>query len=228
MKSVAFIPARGGSKGLPGKNIRMLSGKPLIAWSIEQALASDRIDRVIVSTDCEDIAVIARQYGAEVPFIRPKEISGDEATTESAMMHCCTFLLSDEYTPDIFILIQPTSPIRKSGQIDSAIDYFIDNNKDSLLTVVKSHKFIWKDIANPIATYDYVNRPRRQDIEKMQQGYLETGSFYITKFEYLIKYENRLCGNIGLFETSEEESYEIDSLIDFNICEMIISKMGEK
>ncbi|PKI02291.1 cytidylyltransferase domain-containing protein [Glaciecola sp. 33A] len=222
MSVIAFLPARGGSKGVPRKNVKILAGKPLIAWSIEQALASDLIDRVIVSTDCPLIARISKEYGAEVPFLRPESISGDKATTESAMLHCCGYLEERNELPELFILVQVTSPIRSENQFDNAILYFKKNNYDSLLTVVPSHRFTWKNPGNPSASYNYMHRPRRQDIKQEDQEYLETGSFYITKTELLIEANNRLVGKVGMFETPEDESYEIDSLVDFKVCEAIL------
>lgn len=228
MSVIAFIPARGGSKGVPKKNIKLLAGKPLIAWSIEQALASNLIDRVIVSTDCKEIAEVARQYGADVPFLRPVEISNDTATTESAMLHCCEHLERNGQLPDVFVLLQATSPLRSSGQIDKAISFLVENNYDSLLTVSKSHRFTWKNPEKPTASYDYMNRPRRQDIKEEEQEYLETGSFYITKTKALMKYKNRLCGFVAMFETPEIESYEIDTHVDFVICEELIKSQSNK
>jgi CMP-N,N'-diacetyllegionaminic acid synthase len=223
LKVLAFIPARGGSKGLPGKNIKMLAGKPLIAWSIEQAKASTLIDRVIVSTDCPEIAKIAIQYGAEVPFYRPENIAGDNATTESAMLHCCEYLKERDELPDYIVLIQATSPIRSIDQFDKALVYIKNNDFDSLLSVSKSHRFTWKKQADkPVASYDYMKRPRRQDISEADQVFLETGSFYITRINRFLETKNRLCGTIGLFETPEDESYEIDTIVDFTICEEIL------
>ena len=115
---LAIIPARGGSKGLPRKNIIDLAGKPLIAWSIQSALKSHTVDRVVVSTDCSKIAQIAKNYGAEVPFLRPNSLATDTATTESAMLHTIFWLESNQhYFPDNTILLQPTSPFRTSKQI---------------------------------------------------------------------------------------------------------------
>jgi len=228
MSIVAFIPVRGGSKGLPKKNIRELAGKPLVAWSIEQALKSELIDRVIVSTDCLEIAEVAREYGAEVPFIRPPDISHDTATTESAMLHCCSYLEAHNELPDLFVLVQATSPVRSEGQFDNALLYFQKNNYDSLLAVSASHRFTWKNLSDPVSSYNYMNRPRRQDIKLEDVEYLETGSFYITKTELLIESKNRLVGKIGMFETPEDESYEIDTLIDFIICEEILKIKGKK
>ena len=222
MEAIGFIPARGGSKGVVKKNIKNIAGKPLIAWSIEQALSSELIGRVIVSTDCSEIAEISKKYGAEVPFLRPENISSDHATTEAAMLHCCEYLKSRDELPDLFVLIQATSPIRSDKQFDDAIKEFKNNDYDSLLSVSKSHRFTWKNKLFPIASYDFKNRPRRQDIKEDDQEFLETGSFYITKTSLLMDHKNRLCGKVGLFETPEDESYEIDTLIDFKICEEIL------
>ena len=224
MSVVAFIPARGGSKGVPKKNIKKLAGKPLIVWSIEQALQSKLIDRVIVSTDSEEIAKIAEAYGAEVPFMRPPDISGDTSSTESAMVHCCNFLEKEAGLPELFLLIQCTSPIRSQGIFDQAIGEFRSKTYDSLLSVSESHRFTWKNLSSPKASYDFKNRPRRQDIQPSTREYLETGSFYITRTSFLMKEKNRICGKIGLFLTSEIESFEIDSNVDFLICEELIKR----
>ena len=227
MSTVAFIPARGGSKGVPGKNIKPIYNKPLIAWSIEQALQSRLIDRVIVSTDDEGIADCSRTYGAEVPFMRPKSISDDKATTESAMLHFCDWLHDNNQVFDNLLLIQATSPVRAPGRFDDAVKIFEEEGYDSMLSVTLSHRFFWKNPRLPEASYDYLNRPRRQDIAESNNIYIETGSFYITKMDSFLKYKNRLCGKIGIYETPEEESYEIDSLIDFNVCEVILRMKEE-
>ena len=227
MKTFAIIPARGGSKGVPGKNIKTIAGKPLIAWSIEQALASSKIDRAFVSTDCEQIAGIARQSGAEVPFLRPEAISGDTASTESAVMHWLSWLQQHESLPDNILLIQGTSPIRQTGIFDRAIDFFIEGNFDSALSVCPSHRFFWKQAAEPESSYDYRNRPRRQDIPLQDRQFMETGSFYLTTSDTWVACENRLGGRIGLFETTEEEGFEIDSFSDFVVCEALLNHLLE-
>jgi N-acylneuraminate cytidylyltransferase len=225
MKYIAFIPARGGSKGILKKNIKTLCGKPLIAWSIEQALNSKLIDKVVVSTDSPEISVIAQQYGAEAPFLRPASISDDSAKTESAMIHFCNWAVERGIDFDNLILIQATSPIRSQNRFDQAIKYFEDSGCDSLLTVTRSHRFFWKNPKSPSPNYDYTSRPRRQDILPDDIQYMETGSFYISKRDGLLREENRLFGNICMYETPEEESYEIDSLVDFRICETLMQNL---
>ena len=162
---LCVIPARGGSKGIINKNIRNFAGKPLVAWSIEQALCCKLIERVIVSTDNEEIAEIARQYGAEIPFLRPKELSQDTSPTEPVLIHAVDELGKAHYQPDAVILLQPTSPIRNEGRLKEAIELFKGKKADSLVSVCEEHPFFWRNLINPIALYDYEKRLRRQDIK---------------------------------------------------------------
>ena len=141
-KTLALIPARGGSKGLPGKNIMPLAGKPVIAWSIEQALNSRCIDKVLVSTDSREIASIARKYGAEVPFLRPKALAADTSSTFDVISHAVDFLRKQGEEFDYIALVEPTSPLRANADLDRAIKSLIDHEDkaDSLVSVGKS---IW-------------------------------------------------------------------------------------
>ena len=224
--NVCLIPARGGSKGIPGKNIKEINGKPLIAWSIEQALAADGIDDVYVSTDCEQIKFVAKAYGAKVPFMRPEDISGDTATTESAVMHFIEWAEQNAIEISNLILMQATSPFRYEGQLDKAIKQFVSESADSMVTVTKTHRFIWKNTLQPQASYDVFNRPRRQDIKADDEIYFENGSFYISTLETYKKYKNRLGGKVSIFEMTPEESFEIDDLLDFSLIEFMMKKYG--
>jgi len=226
--NIALIPARGGSKSVPRKNIKIINGKPLIAWSIEHALSVNNIDEVYVSTDCDDIKRIAVKYGAKVPFMRPVEISGDMATTESAVMHFIKWAEQNSIKITKLILLQATSPFRYKGQIDKAMHQFVQQKADSMVTVTKTHRFIWENMSNPIASYDVFNRPRRQDIKAEDEIYFENGSFYITKLDVYQKYKNRLGGKIAMFEMTPEESFEIDDLFDFSLVEYMMKKYGIK
>lgn len=226
-KNVAFIPVRGGSKGLPGKNVKLICNKPLVAWSIEQALESELIDEVYVSTDCPEIAEIAESFGASIPFLRPKAISGDTATTESAMIHFCEWLGEQSIVVDNLVLLQATSPVRANGRLDQALEIFELNGYDSLLSVSETHRFFWSRDGSglPLAEYDFRDRPRRQDIKDEGRRYMETGSFYISSLEGFKAEKNRLFGRVGFCVTPENESYEIDSLTDFKICEILLKEL---
>jgi CMP-N,N'-diacetyllegionaminic acid synthase len=222
--TVALIPARGGSKGIPDKNIKEIGGKPLIAWSIEQALASSRIDRVFVSTDSQLIAEIAQDYGAEVPFLRPSYLASDTASTESVMSHFLDwFGANEERAPRRIILLQPTSPVRLPGRIDQSIEQFEAEKGDALLSVSEQRNFLWKyEDGKPKAFYDFTCRPRRQDIGDEDQFWFENGSIYISDVEQFIKNKNRLFGNIVAFPMSDAESFEIDEPIDWLLVEVLI------
>ncbi len=222
MRLLAIIPARGGSKGLPGKNIRPLAGKPLIVWSIEQAAAANGVTDIVVSTDAGDIAGIAKEAGASVPFMRPAELAGDAVATEPVMRHALLEMEREHGHYDAVMLLQPTSPFRHAGTLDRAIEQFIASGADSLLGVAESHAFFWQHGPTPTASYDYRKRPRRQDIADHDRQYRETGSIYITARDAFLEGNNRLAGKIELFEMAQEESLEIDTATDFAIVETLM------
>ena len=223
MSNLVIIPARGGSKGIPEKNMKLISGQPLIYWTIKSALQSKCVDRVIVTTDCKEIASVAKSLGADVPFIRPDKLSGDKATTESAMLHCVNWLCENEgYKPRNIILLQPTSPVRMEGSIDDAYAHFLRSQADSLVSVSEFGHFLWKNYEEPQAIYDFMNRPRRQDVSAEDIRYRENGSIYITNTELLLEDKNRLGGVICCFLMTEKEGYEIDTPLDFIVVEAIL------
>lgn len=220
MTAIAIIPARGGSKGLPRKNVRQLGDKPLIAHSILDAKESKLIDKVYVSTDDAEIAEISRNYGAEI-IHRPDDLAGDKASSESALIHAVSQIEKNGIYPELIIFLQCTSPIRTGTDIDNAITKLQKENADSLLSVSPSHRFLWEEV-NGVAksiNYDYRHRPRRQD---MNPQYVENGSIYIFKPWVLKELNNRLGGKISIFVMSEVASWEIDSTIDFEIAESLL------
>ena len=222
----AFIPARGGSKGIFGKNIKEFAGKPLIVHSIEYALNCSQIDEVVVSTDDDKIIKIARKAGARI-VNRPTELSTDSATTESAIHH---FVNKFNKKPDILVLLQPTSPYRPKGSLENAISHFTENGFDSLLSIIPTHRFFWrvKDDQTTYAEYDYLNRPHRQDLKQEDVRYMENGSLYIFTRRHFDKTGNRLGGKIGYVEWPEEYSLEIDTPLDFDILEKLFLSNSDK
>lgn len=225
MKFTALIPARAGSKGVINKNIRDINGSPLIVWSIRQALACKLITKVILSTDCPVIASIAQDAGALVPELRPGYLAEDHTSTEAVMLHAAERWLNND--PDeVIVLLQPTSPLRFADSLSQAIELFTAQQADSLLSVCESHAFFWKTPQHPEALYDYINRPRRQDIPEEQRQYRENGSIYLTKLQLLKQNKNRLGGKIAMFCMHGAESWEIDSLTDFTIVDQLMREYG--
>lgn len=221
-RSIAIIPARGGSKTLPRKNVRVLAGKPLLAHTIEQARSAELVSRVIVSTDDPEIAGVARQFGAEV-IDRPAELSTDDAASELAVLHVLDHLEQVErYEPNLIVLLQCTSPCRSTEDIDGAIRTLREREADSLLSVVPFHRFLWREANGETRSmnYDYTRRPRRQEIEPT---YAENGSIYVFKPWVLRDRHNRLGGKVALYVMDYWTQGEIDTADDFALCDWILS-----
>lgn len=227
LQYIVLIPARGGSKGIQNKNLIEIGGKPLIAWTILAAKKHFPMEAIFVSTDSNEIMSVAKSYGAQVPFQRPAEISTDIASTEDVVLHFLEWLERSRFEFDNLVLMQTTSPIRKNFSIKDAVKLFEIESADSLVTVCKSQKFIWRNLKNPQASYDIYNRPRRQDIKPCDDTYFENGSFYITKKEIYKNLKNRLGGKIVMYEMTPEESFEIDDLFDLEINRILINKQFE-
>ena len=220
----AFIPARGGSRGIPNKNIKEFADKPLIVHSIEYSLDSKHIDEVVVSTDDSKISKIAQAAGAKV-IKRPPDLATDTATTESVIEH---YLHLSKTKVDIIVLLQVTSPLRPKGSLDNALNHFQKGGYDSLLSICPTHRFFWrvKDDDTTYSEYDYLNRPLRQEIIRANMRFVENGSLYIFTSDHFVKTGNRLGGKIGYVEWSEKYSVEIDSSLDFIIAEQIFNDLN--
>jgi CMP-N,N'-diacetyllegionaminic acid synthase len=221
MTNIVIIAARGGSKGIPKKNLIKINGLPLIAWSIFQAKKCKSIDSVWVTSDDDEILSVASKYGAN-RIKRPKKISGDKASSELAWEHAVKFITLKKVKIDTIVALQPTSPIRESSDIESALNYFNKKKFDSLLSVTELEDFfVWENTKEgPLSmNYDYKKRSRRQSIEKK---FLENGSFYIFKPKNLLQYKNRLGGKIGLFALEKYKSFQIDNKSDVSLCEAIM------
>lgn len=220
---VGIILARGGSKGIPNKNILQVGGKPLIAWSIEHSLESKKINSTWVSSDSQEILDIAKKYGAKT-IKRPKEFSSDNASSESAWLHAIDMIEKEGEKIDLVVGLQPTSPIRHKSDLDQSISLLKKYDYDSILSVSKARdRFIWQlKNGEPLAiNYDFKNRKMRQNI---QETFIENGSFYLFKPSLLKKYNNRLAGNIGFFELDHFKMFQIDEEEDIRFCEMIINE----
>lgn len=221
---VAFIPARGGSKGIPGKNIREVAGKPLLVHSIEYAQAAQAIARVFVSTDDQAIARISRQAGAEV-IPRPAELAGDTATTESAVAHGLEWMKAHGTEPDVVVLLQATSPFRPQGSLEKILAHFEQGGFDSLLTLSPTHRFFWRvDGETARAEYDFLNRPRRQDMKPEEVRYVENGSLYVFTADHFKRAGNRLGGRIGYYVFPEIYAPEIDNEHDLQYIEQLMKQ----
>lgn len=226
MSILAVIPVRGGSKGIPRKNLREIAGKPLVAWTIEQALAVGPEVQVLVSTDDDEIASAARNFGAQVPFIRPAELAADTAATEPTVEHALAWWRENRGEPDGVMLLQATSPIRLPGTVARAVAEFRESGADSIVGVVPQTPFLWwmgHDGRPPHADYDVAHRQRRQEIPPERMRYRETGSLYVTKPSIYDVFHNRLGGRIELFIMAEAEGVDIDTELDLAYAAAILN-----
>ena len=227
MKAVAFIFARGGSKGLPGKNIRPLNGKPLIAWSIQHALAVKRIDRVIVSTDSEEIAELARQYGAEVPFMRPAELAGDNSPEWLAWRHALNYLNeSIGLLPEVMVSVPTTAPLRLPIDIENCLDEYEKGYADIVITVTDAHRSPYFNMVkiNADDSVGLVNPPqttiaRRQDVPVV---YDMATVCYVANPEFVMTHNSTFEGRVKAIHVPTERAIDIDTLLDFQIAECLL------
>jgi len=224
---LAIIPARGGSKGLPGKNIKPLCGKPLIAWSIEAGLASQYIDEIMVTTDSEEIAAVAREFGAAIPFIRPAELASDTATTFEAVKHVIDHYATEKRKYfDYIVLLEPTSPLRDKSDLDQMIEKIasMDSDYDAIVSLgeVHEHPSIMKKISgNQIEPYvqELAMATRRQDNDT---AYFPYGVGYIVKTKTLLEEKTFYPGRTTHHLIKRYQCYEIDDVYDFLAVENIM------
>ena len=233
MTSVAFIFARGGSKGLPKKNIRLLAGKPLIAWSIEHALAVRRIERVIVSTDSPEIASIALEFGAEVPFIRPMELAQDDTPEWLAWRHALNYLKETEgFLPKVMVSVPATAPLRLPIDINNCLDVYEKGDVDVVVSVTEAHRSPYFNMIkkNLDGTVGLVISPvslvtRRQDAPTV---YDMATVAYVIKPEFVMGHESIFEGRVGMVEVPKERAIDIDTLMDFEMAEFYLSQQGNE
>ena len=227
-KVLAIIPARKGSKRLPNKNILPLDGKPLISWTIEASIRSNYIDDTIVSTDSDEIIAVAQSYGVMTPFIRPEHLSTDTATTSDVILHALEYVINNNSVYDIVIILQPTSPLRDSVDIDKALEMLVDLKGDGVISVCScEHNPLWSNILPDDGNLnDFIKSEikgkRGQDLPHY---YRFNGAIYT----YLI---SKFIDNKGVFYSKKTYAYimeqcnsvDIDTQLDFVIANALLSE----
>ncbi|OHB19958.1 MAG: hypothetical protein A2666_02295 [Parcubacteria group bacterium RIFCSPHIGHO2_01_FULL_47_10b] len=210
-KIVAIVIARGGSKSIPRKNVLPLHGKPLVAWPIDLAKSVERIDRVIMTTDDDEIMEIARKHGAEVPFKRPAELADDETPTLPVLQHCIRYLVDKEgYKPDIVLLLYPTAPFLKKERVLEAIELFRKTDCNSVISVVKDWGRFWKQDERGV--YTVLHPAQRVNRQYYLPLYREDGAVYFSRYDVLMS-QNKLVddANIQFLIMDEGENVDIDN-----------------
>lgn len=228
-KILAIIPARSGSKGLKDKNIKILNGKPLIAYTIEAAIKSSIFADIIVSTDSEEYARISKEYGAIVPFLREEALSNDKASTVDVIMDVFTKmkLFGKEY--DSFVLLQPTSPLRTERNIIEAYNLFVRKNANSVVSVceVDHNPLLSNTLEADLSLDNFIkkeNNIRRQDLGKY---FRLNGAIYIAKVDYYLKYKNFYEKDSYAYIMDKRNSVDIDDEIDFKLAEILTKEREE-
>jgi CMP-N,N'-diacetyllegionaminic acid synthase len=227
-KIISIIPARGGSKGLPGKNIKPLLNKPLIGWTIEQARTSKYIDEIFVTTDSHEIADIAKQFGIDVPFLRPKELASDTSSSMDVVEHVIKYYETNNKFFDYIILLEPTSPLRKKNDIDSAIEIVIENQEaDGIVSVGEvhlEHPMIIKKINNSNRLEPYIfDTQKIYQRQQADKAYFPYGVIYMIKTSIFNVKKAFYTDNIIPYFIERWQNYEIDDQIDFEVIQNLIN-----
>lgn len=223
---LCVIPARGGSKGLPGKNIKNLAGKPLIAYSIEQAGRSRYTDRVIVSTDSSEIAAVARSFGADVPFLRPADLARDESSTIDVLLHAIEWLSRKERRRfDILLLLHATTPLRSVDDIERCIELLVDTRADNVFSVTEAHRNPYFNMVEVTGagTVALIKEGRFLTRQSAPSVYDMNSSIYAWWTEVLQREQGLFLQGTKIYEMPKERSIDIDDLLDFRIAEMLLT-----
>ena len=227
-KILAIIPARGGSKGVPRKNIKSLCGKPLICYSIKAGLESKYIDRVVVSTEDKEIAAVARKYNAEV-IDRPKELAKDNSPAFLTYKHVLENLKEKgKYFPDIVTILQPTSPLRKTEDVDESIEIFVNNSCDSVISVTEDNEMYWgfrieEKQLNPIFDKKYLSMNRK----KLPKLYRLNGAVFVSTPQKMLENKGFHGEKVIPYVMPPERSIDIDTVIDFKTSENLMKERGK-
>jgi N-acylneuraminate cytidylyltransferase/CMP-N,N'-diacetyllegionaminic acid synthase len=229
-KILGIIPARAGSKGLPGKNIKMLVDKPLIAWTAEQALSSNYIDNIVVSTDSRDIAEVAKNYGCEVPFLRPSELATDKSNMMDVVLHAIDRLEKDDSFFDAVMLLQPTAPLRTAQDIDNAIRLFSEKEAEAVVSVceVEHHPYWSNTLPLDGCMKDFLIPEARKNRQELPTFYRLNGSIYLARTDYFKLNRTFIGDNAYAYIMPPERSVDIDTELDFKLAELLIRQVGSK
>ena len=217
---LGIIPARGGSKGVKQKNVRQLAGRPLIAHTVEAATEATHLDRTIVTTDDTEIRHVAREYGAEAPFLRPPELATDDAAMEPVVEQAISYLENEEeYTCSGVVLLQPTSPHRNANDIDRAIERHRTSAATTVISVFEDHSYRWRPQGDGAEQLNHTgDASRRQD---KTAEYVENGAIYIVDTEHFRAHGDFRSGTVELFEMPERRSIDVDTEFDFWLAEQL-------
>jgi len=224
MKIVAIIPARGGSRGIPNKNIQLLGQKPLLAYAIEAAFGADVADEIFVSTDSEKIAAVARDFGARI-IIRPEEISDDTASTESVLIHALEVIEKEEASsPDFILTLAPTSPLRSAKTIGDFVSHYLSlaDQYDAMVSLTEDRGDYWIKDGKSKFRRLFPQAPRRR--QERNPLYLENSAIYITKTQALLKTKSILGERCTGFIIDDLEAVDINKPIDLEWAEFILKK----
>lgn len=230
MKVLAVIPARSGSRGLPDKNIKLLNGKPLMAYSIEAALQCGLCDRVHVSTDSEEYAEIGRRYGADVPFLRSAEMSSDTAGSWDVVLEVLQRYEQQGESFDAVILLQPTSPLRRVEDIQGAFKDFVEKDADSVVSMCEmDHSPLWSNVLPENLSLENFTRPEaNRPRQQLPTYYRPNGAIYIVKVDYLRKSTDLSRSGGYAYIMDKHLSPDIDTQFDFDFVEFLLKKKEEE
>jgi len=222
---LAIIPARGGSKGVPRKNLRSLAGKPLIAWTIEESAKSAYIDRTILSSDDEEIIAIARQWNCEVPFVRPAKLAEDQVPGEEPVLHAIA-AINEKY--DYVVLLQPTSPLRLAEDIDACIEKCFSQNAPACVTVTIPDKspYWMYFMDNEGKLYPVIEEKNVASLrQQLKSVYLLNGAVYVAKIDWFLKNKKFVSDGTVAYLMPKSRSMDIDTEWDLKICQILLSEI---
>lgn len=222
-KFVAIIPARSGSKGLKDKNIKDLNGKPLIAYTIEAAKNSGVFDDIIVSTDSEQYAMISKQYGATVPFLRPEQLATDQATSSDVIIYTLQELEKRGSKYDYFMLLQPTSPLRSADDIKKATELLLEKKADSIVSVCKSENspLLMNTLDSTLSMDHFLEKNSNKRRQELPEYYRLNGAIYLNRVEHFYQYKDFYKTNSYAYIMNNKNSIDVDDIYDFKYAEII-------